>query len=300
MSGVQTLLAGSAGAGGSAGSAAVPLVVLAAAALHATWNALAHAIKDKLVGFALISLGYTGCSAVLVCFVPFPDPAAWPFLLTSLVLQVAYMRLLIAAYRLGDFGQMYPIARGTSPLLVALAAATLLGEPLTFGAMLGLPLICLGLVGLALADGIPGRRQLPALAAALGTGAMIAGYTVVDGTGVRHSGTVLGYIAWSFLCQGLPIPLIARRLRGRALLGELRPALWTGLAGGVLSMTAYGLVLWAQDHGNLAAVAALRETSIVIGALIGAVVFHERLGRRRMAASATVLAGIAVLELVHR
>ena len=300
MSGVQVLLAGAAGAGvGSGAGAAVPLVVLAAAALHATWNALAHAIKDKLVGFVLISIGYTGCSAVLVCFVPFPDAAAWPFLCTSLVIQVGYMGLLIMAYRLGDFGQMYPIARGTSPLLVALAAAALLGEPLTLGAMLGLPLICLGLVGLALADGIPGRRQLPALAAALGTGTTIAGYTVVDGSGVRHSGTVLGYIAWSFLCQGLPVPLIAWRLRGRALLGQLRPALWTGLAGGVLSMTAYGLVLWAQDHGSLAAVAALRETSIVIGALIGAVVFHERLGRRRMAASATVLAGIAVLELVR-
>ena len=284
---------------GGSQSADVPLVVLAAAVLHAVWNALAHRIEDKLVGFVLISLGYTACAAVLVCFSPLPDAAAWPFIATSATLQLAYQVLLVQAYRLGDFGQMYPIARGTSPLLVAVLSATVLGQALPLGAAFGVAVICCGLAALALADGLPGRSQLPALAAAVGTGVMIASYTVVDGTGVRRSGTVIGYIAWSFLCQGPLLPLIACGLRGRTLFGALRPSLWTGLAGGVLSMLAYGLVVWAQDRGNLATVAALRETSIVFAALIGAVVFRERLGHRRLAASAAVLLGIGVLELAH-
>ena len=284
---------------GESSSAEVPLVVLAAAVLHAVWNALAHRIDDKLVGFVLINLAYTGCAAVLVCFAPIPDAAAWPFIATSAVLQLTYQVLLLQAYRLGDFGQMYPIARGTSPLLVAVVSATVLGQALPLGGALGVAVICCGLAALALADGLPGRSQLPALAAAVGTGVMIASYTVVDGTGVRRSGTVLGYVAWSFLCQGPLLPLIALRLRGRALIGALRPSRRTGLAGGVLSMLAYGLVIWAQDRGNLATIAALRETSIVFAALIGALVFRERLGYRRMAASAAVLLGIGVLELAH-
>jgi drug/metabolite transporter (DMT)-like permease len=284
---------------GASASTDVLLAVLVAAVLHAVWNALAHGIEDKLVGFVLIDLGYLACAAVLVCFTPLPDAAAWPFIAASAVLQIAYQALLLQAYRLGDFGQMYPIARGTSPLLVAVVSATVLSQPLSAGGALGVAVICCGLAGLALANGLPGRSQLPALAAAVGTGVMIASYTVVDGTGVRHSGTVVGYIAWSFLCQGPALPLFACVRRGRALLGALRPAARTGLAGGVLSMLAYGLVVWAQDRGNLATIAALRETSIVFAALIGALVFRERLGYRRMAASAAVLLGIGVLELAH-
>lgn len=279
------------------GAAAVPLVVLASAVLHAVWNGLAHGLRDKLAGFTLISLASAGCGAVLVCFAPLPDPAAWPYIAASAALQAAYQLLLLRAYQLGDFGQMYPTARGTSPLVVALVSTTLLGHSLPAGRALGIAVISCGLAALALADGLPGRAQLPALAAALGTGVMIASYTLVDGSGVRVSGSVFGYIAWLFLCQGLVLPLIARARRGPALLTTLRPLYGRGLAGGLLSLLAYGLVVWAQSRGDLSTIAALRETSIVFGALIGAVVFRERLGHRRITASLTVLAGIAVLQL---
>ncbi|MCX4744257.1 DMT family transporter [Kitasatospora sp. NBC_01287] len=283
----------------AAGGGAVPIAVLTAAVLHATWNALAHTIKDKLVGFALIGVAFTAVAAVAVCFTPLPAPAAWPFIAASTALQTAYQALLLQTYRLGDFGQLYPIARGTSPLLVAVASTTVLGRPLSGGGVLGVLVICLGLAGLALADGLPGRAQLPSLAAAVGTGVMIASYTVVDGIGVRHAGTVSGYLAWLYLCQGPVLPLAALALRGRALVAQARPFLLRGLTGGTLSLLAYGLVVWAQSRGDLATIAALRETSIVIAAAIGALVFHEPLGRRRIGASATVLAGIAVLELAH-
>lgn len=279
------------------GAAAVPVVVLASAVLHAVWNALTHGLRDKLAGFTLISLASAGCGAVLVCLAPLPDPAAWPYIAVSAALQVAYQLLLLRAYQLGDFGQMYPTARGTSPVVVALVSTTVLGHSLPAGQALGIAVVSCGLAGLALADGIPGRAQLPALAAAVGTGVMIASYTLVDGSGVRVSGSVFGYIAWLFLCQGLAIPLIAWARRGPTLLTALRPLCGRGLAGGLLSLLAYGLVVWAQSRGDLSTIASLRETSIVFGALIGAVVFRERLGHRRLTASVTVLVGIAVLQL---
>ncbi|MFC9588839.1 EamA family transporter [Streptomyces sp. NPDC056944] len=282
------------------GAAAVPVVVLAAALLHAVWNALAHGAEDRLAVFVLMNLATTGCAAVVACFTPLPDARAWPFLATSAALQVGYQALLLQAYRLGDFGQMYPIARGTSPLLVALVSATALGQPLSAVETVGVLVISLGLVGLAFADGLPGRAQLPALAAALGTGVMIASYTLVDGSGVRQSPTaVTGYVAWLFLCQGPVLPLLAWALRGRSLAARLRPVLGRGLIGGVLSLLAYGLVVWAQNRGNLATIAALRETSIVFAALIGLVMFREPFGRRRITAGALVVTGIAVLELTH-
>lgn len=281
-------------------AAAVPVVVLAAAVLHAVWNALAHRIQDKLVGFTLINLAYTACAVVLVVLNPVPAAGAWPYLIVSVVTEVTSQVLLLRAYQLGDFGQMYPIARGAAPLLVAVLSVTVLGQGLGAGELLGVLVISCGLLGLAFAKGIPGRAQLPALGAAAGTGVMIAAYTVLDGSGVRHAGTVGGYVAWLFLLQGPCLVLIVWLRRGRALFagvgGSVVPL---GIAGGVLSLTAYGLVVWAQSRGNLATIAALRETSIVIAALIATVVFRERLGRLRMTASATVLAGIAVLELAR-
>ncbi|WP_433341837.1 EamA family transporter [Streptomyces sp. CA-253872] len=277
--------------------AAVPVAVLTAALLHAIWNALSHAAADKAARTVMINLVYTACGALIACATPVPEARAWPFLIASALLQAVYQWLLLQAYRLGDFGQMYPIARGTSPWLVALASTVVLGEALPAGQALGVLVISLGLAGLALADGLPGRAQWPALAAALGTGVMIASYTVVDGTGVRDAGTVLGYIGWMFLLQGPVLPLLAlARWRGR--FGERIRVGWrTGVLGGVLSLAAYGLVVGAQAYGDLASIAALRETSIVIAAVIGVVVFRERLGRWRLVASAVVLGGIAVLEL---
>ncbi|MFD7579778.1 EamA family transporter [Kitasatospora sp. NPDC059817] len=278
---------------------AVPVAVLAAAVLHAVWNGLAHRIADKLVGFALINLTYTACALVLVLLNPLPAASAWPYLLASVAVQTTSTVLLLRAYQLGDFGQMYPIARGSAPLLVALLSATVLGQHPGAGELLGVVVISCGLIGLAFAKGVPGRAQLPALGAAAGTGVMIAVYTVLDGSGVRHAGTVGGYVAWLFLLQGPTLALIAWARRGRSLLAGVGAVVPVGIAGGVFSLTAYGLVVWAQSRGDLATIAALRETSIVIAALIATVVFRERLGRLRLSASLIVLAGIAVLELAR-
>ncbi|PRY37315.1 EamA family transporter [Umezawaea tangerina] len=283
-------------------SVTVVVVVLASAVLHATWNALAHATGDTLAGFVLLCLGSLACALPLVVLAPPPDPAAWPFIAASVVLQVAYQVFLLQAYRLGEFGQVYPLARGTSPWVVAVLSATVLGHPLPAHQWAGVLTLSLGLVVLTLAHGVPGRGHLPALAAAFGTGLMIAAYTVVDGSGVRHADSVLGYIGWEFLLQALPLPLYALLRHRRALPPRLRAAGGRAVVGGALSAVAYGLVVWAQNRepANLPAIAALRETSIVLGAVIGAVVFHERFGRVRLAAGGLVVAGIVLLELVGR
>jgi drug/metabolite transporter (DMT)-like permease len=284
--------------GAAAGAALVPVVVLGAAVLHAVWNALAHGMKDQLVGFALINVAISGCSVILVAVAPLPNAEAWPFILGSTAVHVGYQLMLLRSYGLGDFAQMYPIARGTSPLLVAVWATAVLAQPITAEELVGVLVISAGLMGLALSAGLPGRTQLPAVAAALATGVLIAAYTVIDGSGVRQSDSVLGYIAWLFLLQSPVLIVMAVAVRGRSLFTGLGRRVWfQGLGGGVLSLIAYGLVVWAQARGNLATIAALRETSIVIAALIGAVFFHERFGRFRMVASAVVVAGIAVLEL---
>jgi drug/metabolite transporter (DMT)-like permease len=277
-------------------SIAVPAVVLAAAVLHAVWNAMAHRIPDKLVGFALINCAYTLCAAVLVCLTPFPPARAWPFLAASAALEVASQLFLLRAYQLGDFGQMYPLARGIAPLLVAVASVTVLGGTLTPVQGTGVLLVSGGLAALALASGGLGRARLPALSAAVGTGLIIAVYTLVDSVGVRQGGDVLSYVAWLFLCQGPVLPLIALARRRGALLAQMRPVLGTGLAGGVLSMTAYGLVIWAQAHGNVATVAALRETGILVAAVIATVFFREPFGRLRLVAGAVALTGIVLMR----
>ncbi len=281
----------------------VVLVVLAAAVLHATWNALAHSSTDKLIGFVLIDIGCVACSTVLVLLAPLPDRASWPFLAASVTLEVGYQLTLLRAYRLGDFGQMYPLARGTSPWVVALLSVTVLGRHLPVGQLVGVITLSIGLLALTLAQGMPSRRHLPALAAALATGVLIASYTVVDGVGVRHSGSVLAYVAWLFLLQGVPLPLVVLARRRSRLLADLRPRWRQGLLGGVLSTAAYGLVVWAQATAppdSLPGIAALRETSIILGAVIGTLLFKESFGRLRTAASTTVLVGIAILEFAPR
>lgn len=275
----------------------VAMAVLTAAFTHAGWNAIAHAVKDQLVSFTLISGGGLLIGAAAASFVPFPAADAWPYLLVSAALHVAYMLLLMRSFTLGDFGQMYPIARGTAPLVVTVLAAVFVGEVPDGWATAGVAVASAGLVGLAL-WGIRGagkRPQWPAILAALATGLAIAGYTTVDGVGVRASGSSLGYIAWLMILEGLAIPLYALYRRRSALAAQLRPYAVRGLIGAALSVTAYGLVLWAQTRAALAPVAALRESSIIVGAAIGTLFFKERFGAPRIAAAGLMVVGIGLM-----
>ena len=273
----------------------IAAAVLTAALTHATWNAIAHGIRDQLLAFTLVGGGGVLCAAALAPFAAVPHGRAWPFLIASVVIHLGYQYLLMRSFRLGEFGQVYPIARGVAPPSVTLLAAVFVGEWPGPWQTAGVLVASAGLSGVAL-WGMRGRRpNWPALVAAVGTGLTIALYTVVDGVGVRASGSSLGYVSWLLLIQGLFIPVLAFRRRRGELLAQLRPVAARGLLGGALSMTAYGLVLWAQTGADLAPVAALRETSIIAGAAIGTVFFKERFGRPRIVAAAVVVAGIGLM-----
>ncbi|MEU3074228.1 DMT family transporter [Streptomyces laurentii] len=282
----------------------VAAAVLAAAVTHASWNAIAARIREQLFSFTLIAGGGALIGALTACFVPFPAAGAWPYLLVSAVLHLGYYALLMRCFTLGDFGQVYPVARGTAPLVVTLLAALFVGEVPDAGQLAGVAVACAGLTGLAL-WGIrgtpdPGGRTgavaaWPALIAAGATGLTIAAYTVVDGVGVRAAGSPLGYMAWLMLVQGFAVPAYALVKHRSALWPALRPDAARGLLAAALSVTAYALVLWAQSRAPLAPVAALRESSIIVGAAIGAVLFKERFGGPRVAAAGLMVVGIGLM-----
>jgi drug/metabolite transporter (DMT)-like permease len=271
---------------------------LTAAVAHASWNSIAHGIKDKLVSFTLVSLGGMICAVPLVLLGATPARACWGYLALSVALHIVYTVLLMASYRLGDFSQTYPLARGTSPLVVLGLAAAFAGEVPGPGQFAGVALICAGLGTLVLSGRRTGGYDKRAVLAAIATGVTIASYTTVDGIGVRLSHSVAGYAGWLMLLETAPWPFVALAVRRRQLLPAMRPVWPIGLLGGALSVLAYGLVLWAQTRGALATVAALRESSIVVAAVIGSLFFHEKFGWPRIAAAVCVTAGIAVLYLL--
>ncbi|MFH9549099.1 EamA family transporter [Streptomyces sp. NPDC017435] len=273
----------------------VTAAVLVAAITHAGWNAIAHRITDKLVGFTLIAGGGMLIGLVLAAFTAFPAARAWPYLLSSAVVHIAYYALLMRSFRLGDFGQAYPLARGSAPLVVTVLAAVFAHEVPDGWAAAGVALSCAGLTGVAL-WGLRGRRpDWAAIGAALATGLTIAAYTVIDGLGVRASGSSLGYIAWLMAVQGAVLPAYAvHRWRGRTA-AVLRPFAALGLLGSALSVLAYALVLWAQTRAELAPIAALRESSVIVGAAIGALFFKERFGAPRIVAAGLLVVGIGLM-----
>ena len=275
-------------------SLTVTIAVIAAAVTHAVWNAIAHGIKDQTLAFALIGVGGIAIGIPLVILAVMPRSDCWPYLLASVAIHVFYNLLLMRCYRLGEFSQVYPLARGTSPLVVTILAAIFIREHLTLAQIAGVLVVSAGLATLVLAGRRPGRA---AFLAAVGTGLTIAAYTTVDGVGVRLSGSPVGYIGWLMVLESLCVPMFAVVRRRDVLLKQPKRILLAGLAAGALSVLAYGLVLWAQTRGALAPIAALRETSVIFGAIIGTLIFREPFGRTRIAATVLVAAGIILLNI---
>ncbi len=289
-------------------SLSVTLAVLAAAVTHATWNAIAHGIKDQTLAFALIGVGGIMIAIPLIIVTATPRADCWPYLLGSVAIHVFYNLLLMQCYRLGEFGQVYPLARGTSPLVVTILAAIFVHEHLALPQIAGVVIVSVGLAVLVLPgrrprlaggrEGVaPAGKNRAAFLAAVGTGLTIAAYTTVDGVGVRLSASPVGYIGWLMVLESLCVPMFALVRRRDVVAKQPRRILLAGLAAGALSVLAYGLVLWAQTRGALAPIAALREISVIFGAIIGTLVFREPFGRTRIVATILVVAGIVLLNM---
>lgn len=274
-------------------------LVLLAALAHAGWNAVVKSSGTRNSTFAVILLtgGAVGLAGAVL--LPVPAPAAWPYLVVSAVVHYAYYGFLLLAYRHGDLSRVYPLARGSAPLAVALGAWLLAGEELPPAGVAGLALASAGLMSLAFENGFPRGQAGRPVFYALGTGLLISAYTVVDGLGVRASQVPLGYIVWLNLLEALPVVLWLAIRRPAGFVRRAAPWWRHGLIGGLLATAAYGFVIYAMSTGGMAHVSALRETSTLFAALIGTLVLGEKGGGpvRRITAASMVSAGIVTLQL---
>ncbi len=261
----------------------VAAAVVLAAVSHAVWNALAHHIRDQLVSFTLISGGGAVLGAVVAAAAPLPAAGAWPWLVLSAAVHVGYMALLMRSFTLGDFGQVYPVARARRRSRCSSWRRCSSTRCRTRGSWRVWRWPARGCWAWRCGGAaVPGPAAVGRPVGGRRHGELaIAAYSVVDGVGVRASGSPLGYIAWLMLLQGLAVPAYAVYRRRGLLAAQLRPHAGRGLLGAVMAFAAYGLVLWAQTRAPLAPIAALRESSVIVGAGIGALFFKERFGAAR-------------------
>ncbi len=274
------------------GSAA--LLMVASGAIHACVNAILKSGGDKLSSRALID----GFSAILVapmaCVTPFPQEAAW-WLLGSMVAHLFYLLCLVKAFEAADMSAVYPVMRGSAPVIASVVAVMLFGEPISWSVAAGIALVSLGTLAVAWWNA-PGPK---AIGWALATGAMTALYTVLDAKGVRAAPSAESYFAWFFLALGPCIALIFALWRGPLFLLTARSQWKPGLIAGAMSLVTYGLALWAYRLGDVPRLAALRETSILFGVAIAWLLLKERIGPPRLAGAASIAAGAALLLASH-
>lgn len=277
-------------------SAHVFAVVLCAAALHAGWNALVRVGLDRLLAVTLIQIGAGVLALAMLPAVSVPDAAAWPWLVLSAVLHVGYNVFLARAYASGDFGQVYPIARGSAPLIVAFVGLMALGDQPSLIGYSGVVLLSGGIWWMAVRGA--GATTLPraGLASALMTSVFIAAYTLSDGLGARANHDAIGYVLWLFALNGLCMGLLLWAMRGRRTLAAVAGHYRIGLMGGAMSMAAYGATIWAMSQAPIAMVAALRESSVLFALAISALFMGERLSRQRLLAGVIILSGVALLR----
>jgi uncharacterized membrane protein len=271
------------------------MLVLLAAILHASWNAMLKSGADRLRTMVIMNVTCAVVAGAIIPFVPAPDSESWVFLASSGVLHVGYSLFLVRAYRHGELGQVYPIARGSSPLMITLGAAIAVGENPSALALAGIVLVSSGI--LSLARGWSKIASVSDIHIALATGFFIACYTLADGIGARlshHSGS---YTVWLFLIDGIPMAIIYWLKTGwtKDPLFDRSATTAKAALGGMVSFLAYGLVIWAASIGPLGPVSARRETSVVFAAIIGRLFLSEHLSTKRMIACLSVAAGALVL-----
>ncbi len=272
-------------------------VVLLAAFFHATWNAVVKSSGDHLVSIAGLQLACGIIAACLIPFVEFPEKESWPYLFASALLHSAYYIALSEAYRSGDFSQAYPVARGTAPIIVALWGVFFLNEVLTTSGMVALAGVITGIMIFATRRLGQVMKDKRAMLSALITSVFIAAYTLVDGIGGRLSGGVSGYVVWLAVFDMIPILIYTFAVRSMGVIVPIVKDWKRNLVGAVMAFGSYWIVVWAMSQASIPLVSALRETSIIIAALIGAFYFKEPSGKRRIVASIIICCAIVLLAI---
>ena len=273
-------------------------LVLLAALLHASWNAMAKSGGTPQFSIASYRLISALCCLPLLFLFPLPLAASWPMLLASAIIHTAYYLTLSMSYRTGDLSQVYPLFRGLAPVLVVVGAALFANEYLPAGAMIGIGLVSAGLISITFAGGAVGKIPAAALRWGLATSVLIAAYTVADGIGVRAAGNPFSYIIWLFVLEPIPIGLwlLARDRAGW--FGYMRAKPGKITAGALAAATAYAMVIYAMSVAPIAMVSSLRETSVIFAALIGTLMFREPFGRQRIVAAILVCLGVVLIKIL--
>jgi drug/metabolite transporter (DMT)-like permease len=267
-------------------------LALSSALIHASWNAALKGGRDRITDSFLVAVGGLLTGAALILWLGVPRQEAWPFLALSVGIHLAYWFTLFKGYDSGDLSHVYTLSRGTAPLLVAVGAAFAANEIPPPLKMAGIALVSVGVIFVGASPQAPLRATLWALA----IGVCISGYSLVDALGARMAGNAPQYLGWTTGLMSIPMIGFAIGRRGPArLLADAAVAPWRGMAIGVISFAGYGLVLWAQTFAPIAQVTALRETSVVFGALIAFLFLRERLGLRRWAGAAIVALGAGLI-----
>lgn len=278
-----------------------PLVffaILAAAAMHAAWNAMVKLGLDHFSSIALLTFMQAGISLLLIPFFPLPAAAAWPWLAASAVIHAAYKLFLIKAYQHGDLSQIYPLARGSAPVMTALVAAFLLGEPLPALKYAAIGCIAGGVLLMSLRGGADFKFMPPrAVAWALGTACFTAAYSIVDGLGARLSGSPSAFTIWMFAGDGFFVLLWTLKTRPAGAFAKMAPAWKSGLFAGALSLASYWVAIWAFTQAPIAIVAALRETSVLFAMLFAIFLLKERAGWPRWIAALCIVTGVILIRI---
>jgi drug/metabolite transporter (DMT)-like permease len=277
-------------------SFAVLLAVLGAALLHALWNGIVRIGASRLQAMMVLSAVQGLIGLALALRQPLPGAEVLPWLIASGLIHSAYKTFLTFAYEHGDLSRVYPLARGTAPLLVLVVGGLVLGETLTAAEVAGICTLGAGI--LLLASGVvtngESRRLLPY---AFGAAAATAGYSVVDGLGARVAGDPAAFVGWMFVLDGVIFAVVMLGLRGAASVPAARRVWLVGSVGAAASYASYAIVVWAMTQAPIALVAALRETSIVFGVLIGWIAFGERMTPGKALSAALIVAGVTITRL---
>jgi drug/metabolite transporter (DMT)-like permease len=273
-------------------------IVLLAAVLHAIWNAIVKTGEDRMLTLTLVIGAGAVMAAPVLLFIEPPAPESWPYLFLSSALHTAYYFLLIRAYHYGDLSLVYPVSRGSAPLLVAFGAAAFFSEVPTTMELGGLILASLGIAAFALERKKGEDWDYRPFLYGLTIAAFVSAYTLADGIGVRLSGNPLSFILWLFFVYALPLIFSSLIFKRREFIPYLREHWWrTGVVGGGMCAIAYALVVWALMYAPMAHVSAMRETSVVFAALIGMFALGESFGPRRIIAALIVTAGLIIMQL---
>ncbi len=272
------------------------LAVLFAAFLHASWNAVIRAGGDRFQGMLLLTLSQGLMGLVMAGFVPLPKGEVWAWLLFSGVFHAGYKIFLAAAYKHGDLSRVYPIARGAAPMVVVLVGFFLLDDQLVAKEYAGIALIGSGVI--LMAGGVFSSGESRALIPfALGSALCTAGYTMVDGLGARVAGNATQYTAWLFIFDAMIFSVVSLGTRGPQVFAASRRRWMVGMLAGALSLLTYWIVIWAMTMAPVAMVAALRETSVLFGVLIGVVWMKERASAGKLVAALVILAGVVLVRI---